>query len=213
MTSPEPFEVGLEENCVSLVRIGDDADQLRKRLERPARLGRYVLGVPGVVTAAAGIALWLIDHSIVGIAFAAFGGVLIVLGVAQHILLRRELAHWPMDALLFDEGIELTLTNGEVRGVMWSDPQLSIVLVNRRAPAPAGREFLLVWMMDSRIPLIELSAEGFDRLMRVAATQRLDVNERRRGHGDKAARWIEIRPGVLAGIPHSGDLSAATSPP
>ena len=84
----------------SILRDGPEADQLRDRMERPARAGRVILALLGVVTASAGTAMWVTTKSGVGIALAGFGGVLLLLGVVQHLLYRRDQAHWPDQAHL-----------------------------------------------------------------------------------------------------------------
>ncbi|MCI4339596.1 MAG: hypothetical protein L3J68_04615 [Thermoplasmata archaeon] len=198
MSSPQDTRPTAEEGGVSLIRDDEATALLRRRLERPARLGLYVLALPGAVAEAAGIALFLTSPSLLGVAVALFGGVLIVLGVVQFLLLQSDLAHWPDRVFLWEGGIELVLHNGEVRGVAWTDPDLALGLVARRAPPPAGREFLLVWMSEGRIPSIELSAEGFTRLRKAAEDHRLAVTEQRRGRASDGAQWIEIHPNRAA---------------
>jgi hypothetical protein len=179
----------------SLIRSGDEATLLRHRLERPARAGRYALLFLGGVVLAAGVALYVTDGSILGVAFALFGAVLLALGAIQHVLLRRELRLWPLDALLFEDGIELVLSNGEIRGLTWTDPEFALALVARRAPAPAKREYLLVWLSEGKLPSVELSEDGFEAVLREATARRLLVSEHRRGAGDAASRWIEVKAG------------------
>lgn len=196
--APEGQEPKAPERGISLVRTGDEATFLRHRLERPARFGRYVLAVLGAIAAAAGVALWISTGSALGLALGLFGGVLIVLGVVQHLLLRRDLNHWPTDALLWDDGLELVLYNGEVRGASWTDPDIGLHLVARRAPAPAQREYLLVWLMESSIPPVELSAEGFDRVTRAAVDRGLKISQTRKGSRKDAPQLIDIRQGAAA---------------
>jgi hypothetical protein len=162
-------------------------------MERPARLGRYVLTLLGAVSAGAGIAFWATTGSVVGLALGAFGGVLIVLGAVQHLLYRRDQTHWPEEVLLWDEGIELVLPNGEICGASWSDPDLGLQLVARRAPPPAQREYLLFWLSDSRIPPVELSAEGFDRVTEAAQQRGLRVSHTRHGARADAAQVVHIQ--------------------
>jgi len=131
--------------------------------------------------------------SSLGIALGAFGVVLIVLGVAQHLLFRNDQAHWPDEACLWEDGLELILHNGEVRGASWSDPELALHLVARRAPPPAKREYLLIWLMESRIPPVEISAEGFDQLRKVAVDRGLQMSQTQRGRRSDATQFIEIR--------------------
>jgi len=202
---------GTTEEGFSLLRTGEEVAVLRHRLEQPARLGRYGLGVLGTITAGAGAGLWFATASLLGIALGVFGAVLIVLGVVQHLLLRRDRAHWPDDAFLWKEGLELVLHNGEVRGFSWSDPKLALDLVARRAPPPAAREYLLVWMMDPKIPSIELSADRFERLKAAAVAQHLIVTEHRSGKKAEGTQWVEIRPTVSR--PPVADWESAGAPP
>jgi len=191
-----PVAPAAEEPGLRIVREGDAAAFLRRRIERPARIGLYGLTVLGALTAGIGAALWFLAPSSLAIGLVILGGVLILLGYVQHLLYRRDLAHWPEQAILWDGGIELVLHNGEVRGVSWTDPDLALDLVARRAPAPAGREFLLVWMSEGRIPSVELTEEGFEKVQRIAVAQELTVLQHRRGRRADAAQTVEIRQSV-----------------
>lgn len=196
MAAPEHGDTApAGEPGTSLIRTGAEAEFLRRWLERPARAGRYALIGLGGTVVAAGVAVYLTNGSVLGIAFALFGAVLLVLGAVQHLLLHRELANWPLDALLFEDGIELVLSNGEIRGLHWADPAFSLALVSRKAPAPAHREYLLVWTNEGKIPSVELSEAGFDALLREASARRLLIEERRRGRGEAPARWILVTAG------------------
>ena len=181
------------ERAASIARTGEEGAFLRRRMERPARVGRYVLTFMGAVTASAGIAFWITSGSAVGVAIGAFGMVLIALGVVQHLLHKRDLKHWPTDVLLWDEGIELVLPDGEVRGVTWSEPDLALELVSRRAPLPAKREYLMLWLSDSKIPPVQLSESGYERLAKVAADGGLRISQDRRGARADAVQVIQIR--------------------
>jgi len=149
--------------------------------------------VLGAVTASAGVAFWVSTSSLVGVALGVFGALLVALGLVQHFLYRRDLEHWPTDVLLWDEGLELVLANGEVRGATWSDVDLALELVSRRAPLPAEREYLLLWLADSKIPPVQLSAEGYERLAKVAADGGLRITQSRRGARANAVQVIQIR--------------------
>ena len=197
------------EGGISLVRTGDESNQLRLRMERPARIGRFLFGVLGAITAAAGLAVWITNSSLVGLALGVFGVVLIVLAVVQHNLLRRDSQHWPDQAILREGGVELFLHNGEVRGAAWSDSDIAFHLIERRAPSPANREYLLVWLMDSKIPPVELSAEGFDGLNRATVEWNLTVKESRRGSRPDATRLIEITQG-FAVVAQDGSQTTVT---
>jgi len=163
------------------------------------------MGGLGAVTAAAGVAAWITDALVPGLALGVFGAVLITLALVQHMLLRRDHSHWPVQAVLREDGVELFLRNGEVRGLSWADSDLALNLISRKAPPPANREYLLVWMSDPKIPSIELSAEGYDRLRQAAEAQRLIVMANRRGRSETGTEWIEIRHGAtsLQGAPVS----------
>lgn len=178
-----------------MARKGDEATQLYLRLERPARVGRFVMGGLGVVTATAGVAAWITHALLDGLALGIFGTVLIALALIQQLLLRRDHQHWANQVVLREDGVELFLRNGEVRGLSWTDSDLALNLISRKAPSPAGREYLLVWMSDPKIPSIELSAEGYERLKYAAEAQRLIVSVTRRGRSQAGTQWIEIRQG------------------
>ncbi|MGB6443177.1 MAG: hypothetical protein WBF81_07770 [Thermoplasmata archaeon] len=182
-----------EEGAVSIARRDGAAGPLRRRFERPARRGIGAFLVTGSVTATAGISLWFSRSGLPGLGLAAFGAVRLARGMAQYLLLRREIAHWPDRALLWEEGVELVLHNGEVRGVSWTDPDLARTLVGRPAPPPVHREFRLVWIAEGRIPSVELSAGGFLRLRKAEESHRLSIVEHRRGREPRRSQWIEIR--------------------
>jgi hypothetical protein len=208
--APDPK---LEGNAVSLLREDAATGPLRQRLERPARIGMYALAVFGAVTGAAGAGLWLTNSSVLGVALAIFGTVLILLGVVQYRLLRRDVEHWPDRALLWEGGVELVLHNGEVRGVSWTDSDLALDLVARHAPPPVDREFLLVWMSEGRIPSVELSSEGFALLRQAAANQQLAIQEHRKGRDKDGTQWIEIRPNAAGRLAasHAGSSELPAS--
>lgn len=188
-----PSPAAPAEEGASIARSGPEADFLRQRMERPARVGRYVLTLLGAVTASAGVAFRIESGSIAGLAIGAFGAVLLVLGIVQHYLHKRDLNHWPSDVILWHEGVELVLPNGEVRGATWSDSDLALELVSRRAPDPAKREFLLLWLPDPKIPPIQLSEEGYTMLAKTAADGGLSISPRRRGSRGDSLQVIEIR--------------------
>jgi len=175
-------------------------------MERPGSLGRYVLVLFGAVTASAGVAEWATVGSALGLALGAFGSVLLVLGIVQHHLYRRDQAYWPDQAHLWADGVELVLHNGEVRGATWSDPDLALHMISRRAPPPIEREYLLVWLADSKVPPVELSAQGFDQLRQAAAHHDLEVSQSQRGRRADGVLLIEIRQGAAV-------LSAALAKP
>lgn len=176
-----------------IAREGEVAEFLRTRIERPARVGLYVLSTLGLATTAIGAVLWLLAPSSLALGLVGLGGLLMLLGYVQHRLYRRDLALWPDQAILWDGGIELVLHNGDVRGVSWTEPDLALDLVARKAPSPAGREFLLVWMSEGKIPSVELTEEGFEKVQRVAVAHELTVLQRRHGRAADARQTVEIR--------------------
>lgn len=189
----EGSDAASEDTGPSIIREGEAAATLRRRIERPSRIGLYGLLGLGAVTAGIGGALWVLAPSSLAIALVALGGILMLLGYVQHLLYRRDLAHWPDKAFLWDGGIELVLHNGEVRGVSWTEPDLALDLVARRAPPPADREFLLVWMSEGKIPSVELTEEGFEQVQRAAVSHELTVLQRRAGRRSDATQTVEIR--------------------
>ena len=191
------------EKHASIARAGTDAVFLRQRMERPARLGRIILSLFGGVTASAGAAVWVTTRSEPAVGLIVFGGVLAALGVVQHLLYQRDRAHWPDQVYLWTDGLELVLSNGEVRGASWSDPDFALELVARRAPPPAQREFLLMWLPDSRIPPVELSEEGFDMVAKAAVDHELKITHSRRGSRRDSLQLVEIRqnPAVIEVAP------------
>ena len=156
-------------------------------------MGLYVLSTLGLATTAIGAVLWLLAPSSLALGLVGLGGLLMLLGYVQHRLYRRDLALWPDQAILWDGGIELVLHNGDVRGVSWTEPDLALDLVARKAPSPAGREFLLVWMSEGKIPSVELTEEGFEKVQRVAVAHELTVLQRRHGRAADARQTVEIR--------------------
>jgi len=182
----------------SILRSGPAGVALRRKLERPARAGRLVLTMLGVVTAGAGVAMLSTAGNELGAAFTAFGGVLLSLGVVQHVLYRRDQAHWPEQAYLWSDGVELVLHNGEVRGASWSDPDLALQLIARRAPSPIVREYILIWLSDPKVPPVELTESGFEQLRQQAADHGLDLSQTRRGSRADSVQMIHIHPSVAA---------------
>jgi len=196
----------------SILRTGPEAPLLRRRMERPGRAGRLVLTMIGGVTATAGIAVWVTSKAPLSEAIAGFGGVLLALGVVQHFLYRRDQAHWPEQAHLWADGVELVLHNGEVRGASWDDPDFSLQLIARRARPPIGREFVMIWLMDSKVPPLELSPEGFERLRRSAAEHGLDLIQNRRGSRSDATQFIHIHPSSAATAAARAKAAEAAGP-
>jgi len=196
----------------SLLRTGPDMASLRHRMERPARVGRVVLVMLGAVTASTGAASWVTTPGPLGLALAVFGGILLVLGVVQHLLYRRDLVHWPDEAFLWTDGVELVLHNGEVRGASWSDPDFALQLIARRAAAPIGREFVMIWLMDSKVPPVELSPQGFDQLRQGAANHGLELAQTRRGSRADSTQFIYVHPSSAATAATRASTRETTGP-
>jgi len=207
---------GSEADGFPIAREGEVAAFLRARIERPAHVGLYVLLILGASTAGIGAVLWLLSPSSLALGLAGLGGLLMVLGYVQYRLYRRDLENWPDQAILWDGGIELVLHNGDVRGVSWSDPDLALDLVARKAPAPAGREFLLVWMSEGKIPSVELTEDGFEKVQRAAVAHELTVLQRRHGKSADSRQTVEIRQTearrIAAAAQRAKERSAAAAP-
>jgi len=193
---PEPPPTGPapEEHGVSLLRPAAESAELRRRRERPAEAGRYLLITLGAVCSGAASALWVSTRvSLVAVALLGFGLILIALGATLHLVLLRDRARWPEQVHAWDEGIELLLHDGELRAASWTDPKLALdVFVHRRRRA-ADDDRLLVWRMGSSVPPCDLSRAGFDRLMQVVVTHDLRLSEYRSGRKGREARAYEIR--------------------
>jgi len=179
---------------ISILRSDGSTAVLRERLERPSRLGMTFFLMLGAIVAAAGLLLFVTSRALIDLPIAVFGAILMVLGGAQHFLLKRDREHWPDRALLWDGGIELMLHNGDVRGLSWTDPDLAFSLVARPAHAPVHREYLLIWLRDKNVPTIELSEEGFQRVRQVVEDRRLNITENRKGRDSKLTQWILVQP-------------------
>jgi len=197
-TSPIPPGPETPVGETSILLSGPHADLMRRRMERPARAGRLILILIGSVTAAAGIATWVTSGELLGLAIAVFGAVLLALGVIQHTLYLRDQVHWPDQAYVWTDGLELVLHNGEVRGASWSDPDFGLQLVARRSRPPVDREYLLIWLMDAKVPPVELSADGFDQVRQRAADHGLDLAQTRRGARADSMQLIHVRPSKAA---------------
>jgi hypothetical protein len=202
-TSDEPVDEG-----ISIARTGPEAEYLRRRLERSAKFGRTAMVTVGAIALAAGAATWITSRTNVGVFVAAFGGVLVVLGLVQHLLYRRDLENWPKDILLQDEGIEVLLSNGEIHGVTWSDPDLTLQLIGRPVRSPANREYLLMLLMESRIPPIEITSEGFDRLRKILGDHGFLIEQSQRGKRANPVQMILVRQRPMEPTPQRPQPSA-----
>jgi hypothetical protein len=204
-----PQDVPVEEHGVSLLRPVEEAAALRRRRERPAKIGRYLLILLGGICAGAGAALWATTSvALIGVAMLGFGLLLIALGATLHLVLLRDRYRWPEAAHAWDEGLELLLHDGELRAASWTDPELALDIFVRPQRRTSDEERLLVWRMESGIPPCDLSQDGLDRLLQVVAVHDLRLAEYRRGGAPRAARAYEIRgrtyrplPGLRAAPP------------
>jgi hypothetical protein len=178
---------------VSLTRDDADAERLRRRMELPAEVGRYVLVMLGAVIAAAASGLWITRPSVLADGLLVFGALLILLGVVQHLLLKRDRAHWPDQAYLWADGLELVLHNGEIRATSWTDPKLALDIYLRPLRGVPNEEILLVWKSDAHVPPCQLSVEGFERIRETAIAHGLEFAEFRDGNRKRSMRAYEIR--------------------
>lgn len=187
-TDPAP------EEAASLLVSADQAASFRRRRERPAEIGRYLLLGLGVVCAGAASALWITTRvSLVAAALLGFGLILAALGGTLHLFLLRDRARWPEQAHAWNEGLEVLLHDGELRATAWTDPKLALDIFVRRARHAKDDERLLVWRMGTGIPPCDLSAGGFERLMQAVVAHDLQLNEFRGGRKGREARAYEIR--------------------
>ncbi len=194
MTAGSGANTSPEEHGASLLRPPGEAADLRRRRERPAEIGRYLLILLGAICGGAGSALWITTHvPFVAGALLGFGLILVALGATLHLVLLRERVRWPEEAHAWEEGIELLLHDGEIRAASWTDPKLALDVFVRPRPGAVGDERLMVWRMDSSVPACDLSEAGFERLMKAVASHNLGLAEYRRGRSNREARAYEIR--------------------
>jgi hypothetical protein len=178
---------------LTLVRSGSDADLLKARTESSARLARNIVLTLGVVTAGAGIADGVLSRTPLAWAIATFGIVLAALSAVQTYLLRRDQRNRVEAVHLWDEGVELVLANGEIRGGNWGDADFGLQLVARRARPPVARQYLMIWLPDSKIPPVEITEDAFNRLARSAVDKGLQVSMTRRGPREGGSQMIHVR--------------------
>ena len=200
MTGPSPAPASPREEQGGLALLRDDAgsEDYRERAELPSRLGRFVLVGLGGVIVGAGTGVWFAHPSPVADGLLAFGAVLIVLGFIQHRLLLRDRDHWPHQALLWSEGLELVLANGEIRAAPWSDAKFTLDLYARPMSDGSPDELLLAWKMDPKIPMVLLTPEGFDQIREAAILHGLELSEYRADNRRRTLRGFEIRTRPLA---------------
>ncbi|HYA58339.1 MAG TPA: hypothetical protein VEH57_07795 [Thermoplasmata archaeon] len=186
-----------------VLRSGEEVDRLRRSVERPPAVGRYVLAGLGAVTLGSGAGLVLAHYSSLAFAILAFGLLLMVLGAVEHLLYLRGRAHWPEQMLLFEDGLELVLHNSEVRAAEWSDPHLDLEVHARALKSGDGAEYLLLWRMDRKVPPCSLTPEGFERLRAEAVRRDLHLQQYIRGSGRRELRVYTIGPAVKPPPPKS----------
>lgn len=207
MTVPGPPSTPPTDNesGVRLLRTDLGSEEYREQAELPSRLGRFVLIGLGGVIVGAGTGVWFAHPSPAADGLLIFGAVLIVLGFVQHRLLLRDRDHWPKQAFLWSEGLELILSNGEIRAAPWNDPKFVLDLYARPMPGGAPDELLLAWKMDPKIPMVPLTQEGFDQVREAAVVHGLEFSEYRADNRRRTLRGFEIRPRppptVRPGIP------------
>ena len=183
-----------EATGVVLTRSDGHIDEQRRRSERIARASRLALVMCGVVAVAAATALWLLHPSALAIVVIIFGLVLLSIGLTQHLLLQIERARWPDQAMLWSDGVELVLHNGEVRAVEWGDPRLAFDLFRRPLRGESTGEAFLEWKMGGYVPPCPLTEAGFEQLQAAAVAHGLGMAEFRHGRRGNEIRIFEVRP-------------------
>jgi hypothetical protein len=189
-----PVTVASSEGGFSILRLDAEMDRNRRNFERTSTFGRYGLLGFGAVAAGSGTALVAAHYATAAFAILAFGLLLMILGGVQHILYLRGRAHWPNQVLLFDGGVEVVLSNGDVRAIEWEDPKLDLEVQTQPEPLAGGESAILFWRMDRSIPPCAITPEGFARLQAEVVQHGLTFRETRRGPRGKEARLLEIRP-------------------
>lgn len=179
---------------VALLGSPDQLEKFRQRTELPSRIGRYVLIGLGALGIGAGSGIWLAYPSPTADGLLVFGLLLVILGFVQHRLLLRARDHWPVQAILWAEGLELVLSNGEIRAAPWSDPKFVLDVYARPVRHSGTDEYLMAWKMDSRVPLCPITEDGFDRVRQAAVEHELEFTEYRADNRRRTLRGYEIRP-------------------
>lgn len=193
-----PISAASEENGQPLVREDEGSRQSRRRSERLAYVSRYLLVTCGAITLGAALPLWLLHPSMLAVGLVLFGIVLVALGLAQHFLLQLERSRWPDQAILWPDGVELVLHNGEVRAVEWNDPKLAFDLFRRPVRGDPAGEILLEWKMGGYVPPCPITEDGFDHLQAAIVAHNLGMAEFRHGRRTQEVRIFEVRPARAA---------------
>lgn len=194
MVPEHPPKGPSEEEGVPLLRSDLESEAYQEQAELPSRLGRFILIGLGGVIVGAGTGIWFAHPSPPADGLLALGVVLVVLGYVQHRLLLRGRDHWPKQAYLWGEGLELVLNNGEIRAAPWNDPKFALDLYARPMPDGGSDELLLAWKMDPKIPMVPLTPNGFSQVREAAVLHGLEFAEYRADNRRRTLRGFEIRP-------------------
>jgi len=191
--TPEAPDPVRKDPGVDLLDAAASTADARRRAERAGNVGRFGFVALGAVTVGAAAGLWLSAPTPVDVGLLVFGGAMLGVGGLHHHWLRQERTHRPRQLLLWAEGVELVLENGEIRGAAWSDPTFSLDAYVRPGVRGRPEEVTVRWRMDRRIPLLPITSEGLDRLRAAAAGHGLRSEEYRGGGGRQAMRGYEFR--------------------
>ena len=189
-----PATVASSDGGLSILRTDGDTDRSRRNFERSSIWGRYGLFGFGAVSTGSGAALVLARYSTAAYAILAFGLLLVVLGAVQHLLYLRGRAHWPNHVVLHEGGLEVVLSNGDVRAIEWDDPHLDLEVQTQPDTGSGGESATLFWRMDRSIPPCAITPEGFVQLQAEIVEHHLSLREARRGPRGRETRLLEIRP-------------------
>lgn len=200
----------LSEHGLSLLAPADEVSAVRRRREKPAEIGRYLLlGLGGLAAGTSAVLGWQLPADrFIALAVVGFGLILVALGAILHLVLLRDRQRQPVEAHAWEDGIELILANGEVHGATWADPKLSIDVFVRPARRGHAEERLLVWGMGRSIPPIDLSEAGLGQVLEDVVTHGLRLAEYRQGRRTDEPRAYEIR-----GRPTDAVPASAAAPP
>ncbi len=195
MSSPDadPDAPSVSEEGLSLLPPEAEVTAYRSRAELPYRLGRFVLAGLGGILVVAGAGLYLRYAFSPYLGLLVFGVIVAALGLAQHVLLRRDRVRWPGQASLWGDGLELVLSTGEVLAVPWSDPKFVLDLYARPMPRGAPDEIVLVWKMDSAVPVFPITHTGFQRIRQSALAHGLEFAEYHASNRKRTLRGYEVR--------------------
>ncbi len=197
---------------LAILRTGTEVDVWRRRSERTVELGRWVLLGFGALTLGSGAALVLAHRSVAAFVILAFGLLLMALGAVQHFYYRRGQALWPEQMLLFPDGLELVLHNGEIRTAEWDDPELDLEIHERPHWVGSADAVVLRWKMDTRVPPCPITAEGLERIQKEAIRRDLKLEELRAGRGKREVRMFTFGPSTKPVPKNPADWGPPTAP-